>query len=244
MTRVEFVMGMPIAIDVRGEDADPEVVERAFDWLRFVDATFSTYDEESEVSRLERGELDLDEAHPDMREVLRRCELLREETGGYFDAHATGRLDPSGLVKGWSVDRAGWLLDAAGIENYCINAGGDIRVRGGALPEPDWSIGIKHPLLACEIAAVVQTTGPAVATSGAYERGEHIVDPHSGTPPTGVLSVTVVGPDLAQADAYATAAYAMGPEGPAWTAQLTELGYEALTILVDEVVVSTASFPA
>ena len=244
MTRVELVMGMPVAIDVRDEDADPDAVDQAFEWLRFVDATFTTYDEASEICRLERGELALGDTHPDVREVLRRCELLRDETGGYFDAHATGRLDPSGFVKGWSVDRAGWLLDAAGIRNYCINAGGDIRARGAALPEREWRIGIQHPLLRGEIAGVVLANDRAVATSGAYERGEHILDPHSGEPPAGVLSVTVVGHDLAQADAYATAAYAMGPDGPAWTAQLGAAGYEAMTILAEEVVVSTAGFPA
>jgi FAD:protein FMN transferase len=242
MRRVEFVMGMPVVFDIRDEDADPEPVDRAFDWLRFVDATFSTWKEESEITRLDRGELTLYEAHPDVREVLHRCELLREETGGYFDAHAGGRLDPSGLVKGWSVDRAGWLLDSAGIRNYCINAGGDIRTRGGALPEPEWRIGIQHPLLPGELAAVVRAKDRAIATSGAYERGPHILDPRSGEPSEGVLSVTVVGPDLAEADAFATAAFAMGADGPAWTATLAP-GYEAMTILADETVVSTSGFP-
>jgi thiamine biosynthesis lipoprotein len=77
----------------------------------------------------------------------------------------------------------------------------------------------------------------AVATSGAYERGQHIVDPHTGEPPVGVLSVTVAGPDLGTADAYATAAFAMGVDGPAWTAGLR--GYDALTILADGRVLST-----
>ena len=135
LRRVEHVMGMPVVVEVRDDGARADDLDRLFDWLRFVDATFTTYDEASEICRLERGELALGDTHPDVREVLRRCELLRDETGGYFDAHATGRLDPSGFVKGWSVDRAGWLLDAAGIRNYCINAGGDIRARGAALPE-------------------------------------------------------------------------------------------------------------
>jgi FAD:protein FMN transferase len=76
-----------------------------------------------------------------------------------------------------------------------------------------------------------------VATSGACERGEHIVDPHTGRPPEGVLSVTVLGPDLATADAYATAAFAMGRAGPAWTAALGR--YDAITILADGRVLST-----
>ena len=119
-------------------------------------------------------------------------------------------------MKGWSVDRAAALLDAAGATSYAVNAGGDIRLRGGALPESIWRIGIQHPLERDRIAAVIETRDLAVATSGAYERGEHVIDPHTGRPPTGVLSVTITGPDLATADAYATSAFAMGPRGAQW----------------------------
>ena len=80
----------------------------------------------------------------------------------------------------------------------------------------------------------------AVGTSGGYERGAHIVDPHTGAPPTGLLSVTVVGPDLATADAYATTAFAMGADGPAWTASLA--GYDAMCITSDHRVLSTPGF--
>ncbi len=250
-------MGMPIIIDVRDPDVRPDALDRAFDWLRFVDATFSTYQSGSEISRLNRGALRLDDAHPDVRAVLERCEELREETNGYFDvrapflspgertedpARSSGAVDPSGLVKGWSVERAAQILAAAGAHNYCINAGGDIIVRGRAAPEPYWRIGIQHPLLRDRVAAVVIANDLAIATSGAYERGEHIIDPHNGRAPSGILSVTIVGQDLATADAYATAAYAMGKAGPPWTARLA--GYEAMTILSDETVLSTPGFPA
>ncbi len=229
---------------------------RAFDWLRWVDATFSTYKPDSEISRLNRGELTLAEVHPDVRAVLERCDELRDETDGYFDIRtdhlpvpvkrvsglltSTG-LDPSGLVKGWSVDRAAQILDGAGARNYSINAGGDVRVRGGALPEVSWRIGIQHPFIRDKVAAVVEADDLAIATSGAYARGQHIVDPHGSRPPTGILSVTIVGPNLATADAYATAAYAMGSIAPAWTTWL--IGYEAMTILDDETVLSTPGFP-
>ncbi|HXT34092.1 MAG TPA: FAD:protein FMN transferase [Chloroflexota bacterium] len=254
--RVEQIMGMPILIDVRDPNVDPAAIERAFAWLRQVDARFSTYKVDSEISRLNRGDLALADAHPDVREVLARCEELREETGGYFDIRApylsagegaaspapAGSVDPSGLVKGWAVARAGAILDAAGARNYCLNAGGDIAARGRPAPEPYWSIGIQHPLLRDQLAAVVAITDQAIATSGAYERGAHIIDPRTGNPPADVLSVTVIGPDLATADAYATAAYAMGKHGPAWTSRLA--GYEAMTILTDETVLSTMGFPS
>jgi FAD:protein FMN transferase len=238
-------MGMPVVVDVRDRDVDDAVLDRVFDWLRFVDATFSTYKTDSGISRINRGELELADAHETVREVLDRCEELRQETGGYFDARAPlpGLIDPSGLVKGWSVDRAGAILDAGGARNYAVNAGGDMVLRGGALPDDRWRVGIQHPLLRDQIAKVVEANDLAVATSGTYERGDHVVDPHTAKPPVGVLSVTVTGPQLATADAYATAAFAMGEAGPNWTARLPR-GYAAMTILADERVLSTPSFPA
>jgi thiamine biosynthesis lipoprotein len=238
-------MGMPVVVDVRDQDVDDAVFDRVFDWLRFVDATFSTYKVDSEISRINRGELELADAHETVREVLDRCEELRQETGGYFDARAPlpGLVDPSGLVKGWSVDRAGAILDAGGARNYAVNAGGDMVLRGGALPDDRWRVGIQHPLLRDQIAKVVEANDLAVATSGTYERGDHVIDPHTAKPPVGVLSVTITGPQLATADAYATAAFAMGEAGPHWTARLPR-GYAAMTILTDERVLSTPGFPA
>jgi thiamine biosynthesis lipoprotein len=242
--RVEHIMGMPVIVDVRDEGVDENVLERMFDWLRFADATFSTYKDDSEISRLNRGELTVAEAHPDVRDVLDRCEALRIETDGFFDVRAAAAdvIDPSGLVKGWAVDRAASLLDEAGVRNYAVNVAGDMRLRGRAVPEPCWSVGIQHPLEPNSIAAVVEANDLAVATSGAYARGDHVIDPHTRRPPVGVLSVTIVGPELATADAYATAAFAMGEAGIRWSARLP--GYDAMTILADERVLSTPGFPS
>jgi FAD:protein FMN transferase len=242
--RVEHIMGLPIVVDVRDDNESGAALEKLFDWLRWVDATFSTYKDDSEISRINRGELRREDAHPHVRYVLERCEELRDETAGYFDMKApNGSIDPSGLVKGWAVDRAAAILDEAGLHNYAVSAGGDMRVRGRAVPELAWRIGIQHPLDTQQVAAVIETAAElAVATSGAYARGEHIVDPHTGRPPSGILSVTIVGRELATADAYATAAFAMGPElAPHWTARLE--GYEAMTILADETVFKTRGFP-
>ena len=233
--RVEQVMGMPVLVDVRDGTTGPDTLDRVFAWLRFVDATFSTYRPGSDVCRLDRGELALADAHPLVREVLARCDRLRGETGGYFDARAAGRLDPSGLVKGWAVDRAAALLSDAGASRFCVNAGGDVVVRGGP-----WRVGVQHPRQRDRVAAVLGLTDAAVATSGAYERGEHIVDPSCGRPPRGTLAVTVLGRDLATADAYATAAFAMGERGPAWTARLRDCG--AMTILAGDRVLCTERF--
>ncbi len=147
--------------------------------------------------------------------------------------------EPPGLDDG----SAAAILDEAGVQNYAVNAGGDMRLAGRAVPDLCWRVGIQHPLERDQIAAVVEAGDLAVATSGAYARGDHVFDPHTHRPPEGVLSVTVVGPDLATADAYATAAFAMGPHaGPHWTARLR--GYEAMTVLANETVLSTGAFPA
>jgi thiamine biosynthesis lipoprotein len=240
--REEHVMGMPVAVEIRDPDAGAEAVARAFAWLRWVDATFTTYDPASEIARLGRGELALRDAHPLVRAVLGRCEALRRRTAGYFDVRAVpgATLDPSGLVKGWAVQRAGRLLVAAGARHVCVDAGGDLFLRGGSAPGVPWRVGIRHPRERGRLAAVLAVTDGAVATSGAYERGAHILDPHTGCPPAGVESVTVVGPALATADAYATAAFAMGRDGPTWTARLAP--YEAMTVLDGDRVLSTPGF--
>jgi FAD:protein FMN transferase len=241
--RVEHIMGLPVVVDVR-DDSTGDVLDELFDWLRWVDATFSTYKDDSEISRINRGELRREDAHPYVRQVLDRCEQLRDETDGYFDMRTPdGSIDPSGLVKGWAVDRAAAILNDAGLHNYAVSAGGDMRVRGRAVPELAWRVGIQHPLDRQHVAAVIEsTTDLAIATSGAYARGEHVWNPHNGRPPVGILSVTIVGAELAIADAYATAAFAMGAElAPHWTARL--YGYEAMTILADETVFKTGGFP-
>lgn len=240
--RVEQVMGMAILVDIRDPHVSTDAVDSVFDWFRLVDETFSTYKPGSAICRLGRGDLSVADAPPDVAEVLDRCEALRVETSGYFDARATGELDPSGYVKGWSVERAVASLERAGAKNFAIYAGGDIAVRGRPLPDERWLVGIRHPHLPDQVAAVIAANDLAIATSGAYARGDHVVDPHTGRPPSGLLSMTIAGRDLAKADAYATAAFAMGSAGPSWAAGLD--GYEAMAITTDETTLSTPGFPA
>jgi thiamine biosynthesis lipoprotein len=238
---VERVMGTVVSLDLRGGEPHSEAVDAAMAWLHEADARFSTYSEDSEIRRLDRGELLVADASPDVREVLDRCMALRRQTDGWFDVRARGRLDPSAFVKGWAAQRAADLLTASGATDFCLSVGGDVITRGSALPEHGWRVGIQHPLERDAVAARVHATDLAVATSGAYERGGHIVDPRTGAPSEGVLSVTVTGPELGAADAYSTAAFAMGASGPEWTLRLS--GYEAMTILVDGTVLCTPGFP-
>jgi thiamine biosynthesis lipoprotein len=198
-----------------------------------VDARFSTYLPDSEVNRVHRGELTSADFSPDLTRVLATCADLWRETDGYFDAYATGRLDPSGYVKGWAVEVASARLAAAGSTHHCLNAGGDIRTRGHNAVGENWRVGIRHPWLADKLSWVLTVTDGAVATSGTYERGDHVFNPRDGGPAKGLRSVTVVGPDLALADAYATTALAMGEPGLAWLAGLTGRGYESAAVTDD-----------
>ncbi|HEX9096411.1 MAG TPA: FAD:protein FMN transferase [Candidatus Dormibacteraeota bacterium] len=233
--QVEHIMGTAISIDVRDAAVDARLVETAFDWLREVDARFSTYQPESEISRLGRGEVTVEECHADVADVLSLCEALREESEGVFNAwrcRPDGRLDPSGVVKGWAVERAAGILERGGARNFCVNAGGDVVCRGEPEPGRAWRIGIRHPREAGAVAAVVHGHDLAVATSGTYERGDHIVDARSGMPTRTLLSLTVAGPSLTMADAYATAGFAMGNAGVEWVA--ARPGYAPFAVTASE----------
>ena len=243
--RVEHIMGTAISIDLRDPDVDAQAVETTVDWFREVDARFSPFRPDSEICRLGRGELTLEECALDVGEVLSHCEDLRLETGGVFNAwrwRGDGRLDPSGLVKGWSVERAAELLARAGARNFCINAGGDIVVRGKPEPGRDWRIGIRHPGDASALAAVVQVSDLAVATSGNYERGDHIIDARTRMPAGDLVSLTVAGPNLTFADAYATVGFAMGSAGIGWVA--SRPGYSPYAVTREGRVRYTDSFAA
>jgi len=236
-------MGTAISLDLRSPAVSPAAIDAAFDHLRDIDTRFSSYRSDSEISQLGRGELSLNTCSPDVRDVLERCEALRTLSRGYFDirAHrADGGPDPSGFVKGWAVEAAAAILDAAGAQNYCLNAGGDVIARGEPEQGRSWRIGIRHPELPDRLATVVEARDLAVATSGGYERGEHITDPHTGRAAGGLLSVTVVGPRLSEADAYATAAFAMGQAALAWIATLP--GYAGCMISAERRLVWTPQF--
>ncbi len=195
--RVELVMGTVVSLAVEPPLVAASVVDEVMTLLHDIDARFSTFKPASEVSRLLRGEIREDEVARDVRHVLAACDHLAKVTDGAFDARRhrpDGRPDPTGFVKGWAIEEAAWLLDEAGARNYWISAGGDIVARGRASTGEPWRVGIQHPDQAERLAAVLAVSDRAVATSGSYERGSHIVDPATGAAPVGLRSVTVVGP--------------------------------------------------
>jgi thiamine biosynthesis lipoprotein len=215
------------------------------DWFVRVDELFSTWRDDSEVRRIADGRLPADDASPEVKDVLATCAALRAITDGAFDievgAHPSvppgpGRadLDPSGYVKGWAMDRVAERLVSAGVTEFTAAAGGDVVVRSshggdGHGGDGHWRVGIQHPWERDRLAAVVHLDSGAVATSGRYERGDHVVDPRTGRPATGLMSVTVVGDELGTADAFATAAMAMGADGIAWLAARSDVEAMAIT---------------
>ncbi len=245
---VEHVMGTAVSFDVRDHVADSGGLAEAVAWLHHVDRTFSPYIEDSPISRLGRGEITLDDVDDEIADVLLMCEWLNDETEGAFDAFAIPApngttLDPSGLVKGWSIERAATILQRHGHTDFTINAGGDIVIRGESAPAAPWTVGVRHPGDRDLLAIVLDVTGPAaIATSATYERGAHIIDPRTGEPTTELASVTVVGPDLTWVDAYATAVFVMGLDGLEWLAG--QQGYEGMAITHDDTVLTTPGFAA
>ena len=182
-----------------------------------------------------------------MNEVLATCAELVRVTAGAFDPYCVAGssgtpLDPSGYVKGWSVQRAAGLLERHGATNFCINAGGDIAIRGVPGDGELWRIGVRHPVQADRVATVISAAGPlAIATSATYERATHIVDPRTGTAADTLLSATVVGPDAEIADAFATAMFVMGVGGLEWIEP--QARYDACLISTEQTTVWSSGFP-
>jgi thiamine biosynthesis lipoprotein len=259
MRRIEHVMGFPVAIDVRGAGVPAGAMDSAFAWLRHVDALFSTYRDDSEIARLNRGALREERADPLVREVLGACRGLRDRTAGAFDAEAAARtpsaerrpgcgggragaVEPAGYVKGWAIAGAWDRLARAGARDAVVDGGGDLVVRGRPDRGRAWRVGIQHPDRDDRVAAVLELRDLCVATSGAYRRGGHIVDPATGRPARGLRSVSCVGADLAVADALATASYAMGARGAQWLARQPDV--EAMAIDEHDHVLTTPGFDA
>jgi thiamine biosynthesis lipoprotein len=246
-------MGTVVSLAIREEAATTaettaetdDAASQAVAVLHHVDRVFSTWKPDSPVSRLRRGEIDLDAAPPEVGWVLELCRRARVASGGWFDPwRLPGGVDPTGLVKGWGAELALAELRKAGAAAAMINAGGDIAVFGEPEPGQQWRIGIRDPLAADRLLTVVTLGGHdrAVATSGSYERGLHVLDPDAGLPAQTLLAATVVGPDLAFVDALATGLLASGGKALARIAGLR--GYSALMVEKDGTVRTTLGFPA
>jgi thiamine biosynthesis lipoprotein len=185
-----------------------------FDYFDYIDHKFSTYKADSEISQINSGQLSLDDSSADMKLIFRLAEQTRRETRGYFDIARNGLYDPSGLVKGWAIYNAAEILRQEGFQDFYVDAGGDIQARGHNARGQNWRTGIRNPFNMREIIKVLAISDLGIATSGTYVRGQHIYNPKSHTPLSNrFVSLTVIGPNIYEADRFATAAFAMGEDG-------------------------------
>jgi FAD:protein FMN transferase len=251
LTHTEEVMGTVVSFTALPGSlpaaAARAAIEAACQGLHRADAVFSTWAAGSPVSRLRRGEVTLADLPPevaaDVTEVLDLCQRAKAASRGWFDPWAMpGGLDPTGLVKGWAVERAADLLRRAGMPAALVNGGGDLAAFGSPGPAPPgqpeqpeqpgrpWRVGIRHPWRADALACVVNVRA-AIATSASYERGPHLIDPATGQAVTAAASATVTGPSLAMADALATALAVGGDDALAAIAEVD--GYEGYLIRAD-----------
>lgn len=242
--RAEPVMGTVVSFDLRPGPIPAVRVRAALRAacasLHDADRVFSLYRPDSPLQRIRDGRLTLDAAPAEIPEVLSLCATARELSGGWFDPWAlSGGVDPTGLVKGWAAERAAAILRGAGIAAAMVNAAGDVITFGRPEAERPWRIGVRSPAAPDQLFAVVETDG-AVATSGQYERPDHVIDPHTGLPARAALSATVCGPSLTIADALATGLLAAGRTG---LAAVRAAGYEALLVDPSGELMATAGFP-
>lgn len=242
MRETRILMGMPITVEVI--DGTSRVIDNVFGYLDAVDQRFSTYKHDSEISAYNRGEILLNDLSTEMREVLQIAVRTKQETEGYFDIkRPDGTIDPSGIVKGWAICNAANRIKAAGFTSFYVEAGGDIQSGGLNGQGHEWRVGIRSPFNTQDIIKVISPRGHGVATSGSYARGQHIYNPHTPEKPIqDVVSITVIGSDVLEADCFATAAFAMGSQGIYFIERVA--GLEAYLVNAQGIATQTTGFGA
>jgi thiamine biosynthesis lipoprotein len=228
MKETRILMGMPITIEIIDSKANQKMIDEVFLYFYYVDQKFSVYKKDSETTKINRQEIKSDKYSLDMKIVLFLSDVTKNETDGYFDVYHQGSLDPSGLVKGWAIFNASKILKNFGLKNYYIEAGGDIQAFGRNSFGQKWRVGIRNPFDIHQIVKVVEISDMGIATSGTYFRGQHIYNHKSLISASDLLSLTVIGPDIYQADRFATAAFAMGKKGINFINRLA--GFEGYSI--------------
>ncbi len=229
MKQTRILMGMPVTVEVVDAWATTSTLDSVYDYFQYIDDKFSTYKANSEISQINQGLLSVKRSSADMQTVFALSEQTRRETDGYFNIEHDGYYDPSGLVKGWAIFNAAEILRKQGFENYYVDAGGDVQLAGNNEHEQAWRIGIRNPFNIAQIVKVLSLTNLGIATSGSYIRGDHIYNPLGNHETVSeIVSLTVIGSNVYEADRFATAAFAMGREGIQFISQLD--GFEGYMI--------------
>ncbi|MFA6608442.1 MAG: FAD:protein FMN transferase [Candidatus Paceibacterota bacterium] len=216
MKETRIIMGMPVTLDVVDKKINQEILDEVFEYFNYVDEKFSTYKDTSEISAINRGEINADGYSEDMKIIFDLSEETKKVTSGYFDIHKKdGSYDTSGMVKGWAIFNAAKILTNRGLENFYVEVAGDIQVSGHNSQGESWKIGIQNPFnKKQESVKTLHIQNGGVATSGTYVRGDHIYNPkNNDSTANDIVSMTVIGPNIYEADRFATASFAMGKEG-------------------------------
>jgi len=224
-------MGMPISIDIPAACSEAPFTA-AFKCLEAIDNRFSLYKLGSELSKFRRGEIKQADLSAEMKNVMRACKRAEKDTVGYFSAYFDSKFNPTGYIKGYGIKEAGEAIEKAGYKTYCIGAGGDILARSNS--DKVWNIGIQDPRDRSKILNTLSIFSGAVATSGTYERGPHIINPKTGQSADELLSMSVVGKNIIKADIFATAAFAMDKAGISFMNR--QAGYECLAVALNGVI--------
>ena len=238
--RTWLEMGMPVTVGIVDDSAIDADLDAIADMFAEVNQRFSTYLPSSEVSRFNAGLLLPSELSPELTEIIRLSDETRSLSHGYFDIWRDDGIDPSGLVKGWAIQRAADLLCARGFVDFFVDAGGDIQANGVNQDGAPWRVGIRNPFDRTQIVKVLSVSNRGVATSGTAIRGAHIIDPIRKAPvESSLLSLTIVGPTIFDADRLATATFAMGQAGLSFAA---EQGFDAYGIDTNGISFRTPGF--
>jgi FAD:protein FMN transferase len=213
MKKQAVIMGMPVTIDVSDKNATDEDINEVFAYFHYIDNTFSTFKKDSEISQINRGEIKEKDFSGEVKKIFRLSENTKTETYGYFDISLNGKIDPSGIVKGYAISGGAKILIKKGFHNFFVEIAGDIQANGKNSKNNKWSLGIQNPFNTKEIIKVVYLSDKGIASSGNYQRGEHIYNPISKKSAKEVAGITVIANDIFDADRFATAAFAMGKNG-------------------------------
>ena len=231
-------MGMPITVEIV-DFVSGDIFDKVFSFFKYIDQKFSTYKKNSEITKINDLRFTINESSEEMKTIFRLAEQTRKETNGYFDIFHNGKYDPSGIVKGWAIFNAAKLLNEMGVKNFYIDCGGDVQVQSSKFKVKSWKIGIKNPFKQDEIIKIIYLKNGGVATSGTYIRGSHIYNP-KGQMSDEIVSLTVIGPNVYEADRFATAGFAMGKKGIEFIEKLK--GFEGYQINKDGIATMTSGF--
>lgn len=240
MKKHAVIMGMPVTIEIIDKNATEEDISEVFSYFHYIDKKFSTYKRDSEISQINRGDTKPEHYSNDMKKILRLADETKKITDGYFDININGISDPSGIVKGYAIWQGAKLLQNRGYKNFYVEIAGDIQVHGKNGKGEKWKTGIQNPFNKKEIIKIVNLTDNGIATSGTYIRGNHIYNPKKASRADDIASITVIGPNVYEADRFATAAFAMGEKGIEFIEKLK--GFEGYMVKKNKIAVYTSGF--